>query len=197
MLLEVNPSRGRFTKLCPKIRRCAVVGYFIGSGFILNQCLHALGGSSWRWCPKIRRRAVVFDFCRICSLRIWFVCLKEPFFFSCCVLVQRLLEHGFVCVGPSGRFIRYPVDFISRPCRCRVWFLTDLFVVDLVCLARKSLFFLLCFNVRVVGTWICMRWQSIHAHYLILDVSRFVDVCRFQKFGSQVNVDWYLYQSLW
>jgi hypothetical protein len=126
------------------------------------------------------------------------VCLLErAFFFSCCVLVQRLLEHGFVCVGPSGRFIRYPVDFISRPCCCRVWFLTDLFVVDLVCLARKSLFFLLCFNVRVVGTWICMCWQSIHAHYLILNVSRFVDVCRFQKFGSQVNVDWYLYQSLW
>jgi hypothetical protein len=121
----------------------------------------------------------------------------KSLFFPCCVLVQRLLEHGFVCVGPSGRFIRYPVDFISRPCRCRVWFLTDLFVVDLVCLARKSLFFLLCFNVRVVGTWICMCWQSIHAHYLILNVSRFVDVCRFQRFGSQVNVDWYPYQSLW
>jgi hypothetical protein len=72
-----------------------------------------------------------------------------------------------------------------------------LYIYLWVLLPRKSL--LGCWNVDLfvltVDSFAILYHCEICAHYLIPDVSRFVDICRFQRIGFHVSVICYPYQS--
>jgi hypothetical protein len=59
-----------------------------------------------------------------------------------------------------GRILWISGVFWSRLCPCRAWFMSKLFVLDLICLA--FFFSSLVAVAGVVGTWICLYWRWIY-----------------------------------